>query len=126
MEEGDTTVAADAAAAGSETTEPTDAAPGATEAGPGSSVNGGSVIRPPTASGIQPPKVRAIAKPFGIKPPSANFGGSTTSLASTSSQLTTTSAATGIGTATSTRIGRLCQGHGTPKAGPPPLEPKRK
>ncbi|XP_049547705.1 restin homolog isoform X2 [Anopheles darlingi] len=124
MEEGDTTVAADAAAAGSETTEPTDAAPGATEAGPGSSVNGGSVIRPPTASGIQPPKVRAIAKPSGIKPPSANFGGSTTSLASTSSQLTTTSAATGIGTATSTRIGRLCQGHGTPKAGPPPLEPK--
>ncbi|XP_035794101.1 restin homolog isoform X3 [Anopheles albimanus] len=124
MEESDTAVAADAAAAGSETTEPADIGSGATEAVPGSSVNGGSVIRPPTASGIQPPKVRAIAKPSGIKPPSANFGGSTTSLASTSSQLTTTSAVTGTGTATSTRIGRLCQGHGTPKAGPPPLEPK--
>ncbi|XP_052866456.1 restin homolog isoform X3 [Anopheles cruzii] len=109
----------------SEMAEPSE--PAAVATGTSSSVNGGSV-RPPTASGIQPPKVRAIAKPSGIKPPSANFGGSTTSLASTSSQLTTASAATGTGTATvpssGTRIGRLCLAHGTPKAGPPPPDPK--
>uniref|UniRef100_A0A182MAI6 Uncharacterized protein n=1 Tax=Anopheles culicifacies TaxID=139723 RepID=A0A182MAI6_9DIPT len=79
-------------------------------------------------SGIQPPKVRALPKPSGIRPPSANLhGGSTTSLASTSSQLTTaSSAATGTATSTAstTRIGRLCMGHTPPKAGPPPPEPK--
>ncbi|XP_049283527.1 restin homolog isoform X12 [Anopheles funestus] len=79
-------------------------------------------------SGIQPPKVRALPKPSGIRPPTANLhGGSTTSLASTSSQLTTASSAV-TGTATSTtsatRIGRLCMGHTPPKAGPPPPEPK--
>ncbi|XP_052893979.1 restin homolog isoform X1 [Anopheles moucheti] len=79
------------------------------------------------ASGIQPPKVRALPKPSGIRPPTANLhGGSTNSLASTSSQLTTaSSAATGTATSTtSTRIGRLCMGHTPPKAGPPPPEPK--
>uniref|UniRef100_A0A182QEP4 Uncharacterized protein n=1 Tax=Anopheles farauti TaxID=69004 RepID=A0A182QEP4_9DIPT len=95
-------------------------------------------IQPPTAtngsaggaSGIQPPKVRSLPKPSGIRPPTANLhGGSTTSLASTSSQLTTASAATGTATSTAaapatTRIGRLCQGHTPPKAGPPPPEPK--
>uniref|UniRef100_A0AAG5DSE9 CAP-Gly domain-containing protein n=1 Tax=Anopheles atroparvus TaxID=41427 RepID=A0AAG5DSE9_ANOAO len=77
------------------------------------------------SSGIQPPKARALTKPSGIRPPSANVGGSTTSLASTSSQLTTASAAaSGTATTASSRIGRLCMGHTPPKAGPPPPEPK--
>ncbi|XP_058059639.1 restin homolog isoform X2 [Anopheles bellator] len=113
---------------GSSATEAAPQSNGSTETGEPPAVANGGSVRPPTASGIQPPKVRAIAKPSGIKPPSANFGGSTTSLASTSSQLTTASAATGTGTATvpssGTRIGRLCLAHGTPKAGPPPPEPK--
>uniref|UniRef100_A0A182NXG5 Uncharacterized protein n=1 Tax=Anopheles dirus TaxID=7168 RepID=A0A182NXG5_9DIPT len=113
-----------------------------TEAGatPANGEETSTPMQPPTAggtngsaggSGIQPPKVRALPKPSGIRPPTANLlGGSTTSLASTSSQLTTASAATGTATSTTTpsttRIGRLCQGHAPPKAGPPPPEPKRK
>ncbi|XP_035913072.1 restin homolog isoform X16 [Anopheles stephensi] len=105
---------------GEETSTPAQPAPPATNGGSGVGVSG---------SGIQPPKVRALPKPSGIRPPSANLhGGSTTSLASTSSHLTVaSSAATGNATSTTsstTRIGRLCMGHTPPKAGPPPPEPK--
>nr|XP_040235376.2 restin homolog isoform X13 [Anopheles coluzzii] len=94
---------------------------------PPAPANGGAgVVVVGGGSGIQPPKVRALPKPSGIRPPTANLhGGSTTSLASTSSQLTaapsTTSSSAG---AAATRIGRLCTGHTPPKAGPPPPEPK--
>ncbi|KFB52520.1 hypothetical protein ZHAS_00020768 [Anopheles sinensis] len=91
-----------------------------------SATNGGTSPTgsiPAGGSGIQPPKVRALPKPSGIKPPSANLSGSTTSLASTSSQLTTASQAATASSAT--RIGRLCMGHTPPKAGLPPPEPKR-
>uniref|UniRef100_A0A182VAI4 Uncharacterized protein n=1 Tax=Anopheles merus TaxID=30066 RepID=A0A182VAI4_ANOME len=95
---------------------------------PPAPANGGAGVVVVGGSGIQPPKVRALPKPSGIRPPTANLhGGSTTSLASTSSQLTaapsTTSSSAG---AAATRIGRLCTGHTPPKAGPPPPEPKRK
>lgn len=51
---------------------------------------------------MKPPLTTSIAKPSGIKPPSAS------ALPSIS------------------RISRPCSGHATPKAGPPPQEPKSK
>ncbi|XP_058815206.1 restin homolog isoform X4 [Topomyia yanbarensis] len=67
------------------------------------------------SSSIQPPKIRSIPKPSGIKPPTMTLSSSTSSLASVGSS---------VAAPTTSRIGRPCQGHVAPKAGLPPPEHK--